>query len=59
MNVTSGGAATTLSMVDTRDNAFIEKLTIQLSEKDSQIRKLQVQVDDFAKQRLARLQNAS
>ena len=49
MNVTSGGAATTLSMVDTRDNAFIEKLTIQLSEKDSQIRKLQVQVDDFAK----------
>ena len=47
--MTGGGAATTLSMVDTRDNEFIEKLTFQLSEKDSQIRKLQVQVDDFAK----------
>ena len=45
--------------MDTRDNEFVEKLTSQLAEKDSLIRKLQAQVDDFSRQRLARLQNAT
>lgn len=45
--------------MDTRENEFVQQLTTQITEKDMQIRKLQGQVDDFSRQRLARLQNAS
>lgn len=58
MNIQPNPTAPQLVM-DTRDNEFVEKLTNQLAEKDSLIRKLQAQVDDFSRQRLARLQNAS
>ena len=47
------------SLVDTRDNEFVQKLTSQLADKDALIRKLQQQVDDFSRQRLARLQTAT
>ncbi len=46
-----------LSNVDTRENEFVQKLTTQIYEKDTLIRKLQLQVDEFGKQRIARLQN--
>ena len=45
-----------LMNMDTRDNEFMQMLTSQLSEKDSKIRKLQQQVDDYSKSRLFRLQ---
>ena len=35
----------------------MQKLTTQIFEKDSLIRKLQQQIDDYGKQRIARLQN--
>ena len=46
-------------MLDVRENEFVANLTLQITEKDNLIRKLQTQVDDFSRQRLARLQNAS
>ena len=52
-------ATNNLNLLDTKENEFVSKLTAQLADKDSQIRKLTKQVEDFSRQRLARLTNAT
>lgn len=45
--------------MDTKENELVQKLTSQITEKDSIIRKLQGQLEEMQRQRLNRLQGVA